>query len=75
MTLNFLPPALDEYDAAVDEAIATGNGDIRAALKALIIANEFLERDLEKTLASSGANTGPAGRSAQSETPDHCPIS
>ena len=55
MTLNFLPPALDEYDAAVDEAIATGNGDIRAALKALIIANEFLERDLEKTLASSAA--------------------
>ena len=34
----------DGYDAAVDEAIATCNGDLRGALKALIIANEFLER-------------------------------
>jgi hypothetical protein len=55
MTLHFLPPVLDAYDAAVDDAIATCNGDIRGALKALIIANEFLERDLEKTLASSAA--------------------
>jgi len=31
---------------AVEDAIATCNGDIRGALKALIIANEFLERDL-----------------------------
>jgi hypothetical protein len=55
MTLNFLPPALDGYDAAVDEAIATCNGDLRGALKALIIANEFLERDLQEALASSAA--------------------
>jgi hypothetical protein len=48
MTLNFLPPALDEYDAAVDEAIATRNGDLRGALKALMIANEFLERELQE---------------------------
>jgi hypothetical protein len=50
MTLHFLPPALDAYDAAVDDAIATCNGDLRGALKALIIANEFLERDLQKAL-------------------------
>jgi hypothetical protein len=55
MTLHFLPPALDAYDAAVDDAIATCNGDLRGALKALIIANEFLERDLQKTLASPAA--------------------
>jgi hypothetical protein len=55
MTLNFLPPALDGYDAAVDEAIATCNGDLRGALKALIIADEFLERDLQQALASSAA--------------------
>jgi hypothetical protein len=53
--LHLLPPALDAYDAAVDDAIATCNGDIRGALKALIIANEFLERDLQKALASSVA--------------------
>ena len=55
MTLRFLPPATDPYDAAVEDAIATCNGDIRGALKALIIANEFLERDLEKALAVSVA--------------------
>jgi hypothetical protein len=55
MTLHFLPPPLDPYDAAVDDAIATCNGDLRGALKALIMANEFLERDLQKALASSAA--------------------
>jgi hypothetical protein len=48
MTLHFLPPASDAYEAAVDNAIATCNGDLRGALKALIIANEFLERDLRE---------------------------
>ena len=52
MNLHFLPPATDDaYDAAVEDAIATCNGDLRGALKALIIANEFLERDLERALA------------------------
>lgn len=51
MTLHFLPPAIDPYAAAVEDAIATCNGDLRGALKALIIANEFLERDLERALA------------------------
>jgi len=46
MTLHFSPPVSDTYEAAVDDAIATCNGDLRGALKALIIANEFLERDL-----------------------------
>ena len=55
MTLHFLSPPLDAYDAAVDDAIATCNGDLRGALKALIIANEFLERDLQKALASYAA--------------------
>jgi hypothetical protein len=55
MTLHFLSPPLDAYDAAVDDAIATCNGDLRGVLKALIIANEFLERDLQKALASCAA--------------------
>jgi hypothetical protein len=54
MTLHFLPPAVDPYEAAVDDAIATCNGDLRGALKALIIANEFLERDLKRAMASDG---------------------
>jgi hypothetical protein len=59
MTLHFLPPPSDSYEDAVDCAIATCNGDLRGALKALIIANEFLERDLEKALA------GPVERSSR----------
>ena len=55
MTLHLLSLPLDAYDAAVDDAIATCDGDLRGALKALIIANEFLERDLQKALASSAA--------------------
>ena len=55
MTLHILPPAIDPYEAAVDHAIATCNGDLRGALKALIIANEFLERDLERALAPDGS--------------------
>ena len=42
------------YDRAVDSAIATCGGDIRGALKALIIANEFLEDELRQHLAGNG---------------------
>jgi hypothetical protein len=52
MTLHFPTPTTDAYDAAVEDAIASCNGDLRGALKALIIANEFLERDLARALAS-----------------------
>ncbi|MBN8980449.1 MAG: hypothetical protein J0I29_04100 [Rhizobiales bacterium] len=41
---------LDRYDRAVDSAIATCGGDLRGALKALIIANEFLEEELRRLL-------------------------
>ncbi|MCF2525456.1 hypothetical protein [Bradyrhizobium sp. G127] len=43
---------IDRYDRAVDSAIATCGGDIRGALKALIIANEFLEEELRQVLES-----------------------
>lgn len=34
-------------DAAADQAIAACDGDAREAVKALLIANEFLEREME----------------------------
>ena len=55
MIQHFLPSPIDSYEAAVEDAIATCNGDLRGALKALIIANEFLERHLERALASHGS--------------------
>lgn len=36
----------DRLDAAADQAIAACDGDARAALKAMIVANEFLESEV-----------------------------
>lgn len=44
---------MDRYDRAVDSAIATCGGDLRGALKALIIANEYLEEELRRSLNSA----------------------
>jgi hypothetical protein len=38
----------EQLDAAADQAIAACGGDAREAVKALIVANQFLETDLEK---------------------------
>jgi len=36
----------DELEAAVDQAIAACGGDAREAVKALIVANDFLENEV-----------------------------
>lgn len=49
MTAGSQPKALEdnELEAAVDDAIAACNGDLRAAIRALIVANNFLECEVE----------------------------
>ena len=47
----------DNLDAAADQAIAACGGDAREAVKALIVANEFLEREIEEK-ASREFNRG-----------------
>jgi hypothetical protein len=42
----------DQLEAAADQAIAACGGDAREAVKALIVANHFLETDLEKPKAA-----------------------
>ena len=42
----------DQLEAATDAAIAAYGGDAREAVKALIVANHFLETELEKLRAS-----------------------
>jgi hypothetical protein len=42
----------DKLKAAADRAIAACSGDAREAVKALIVANHFLETDLEKLQAA-----------------------
>jgi hypothetical protein len=47
----------EQLEAAVDQAIEACGGDAREAVKALLIANEFLERELE-TQVSRGYMRG-----------------
>jgi hypothetical protein len=48
MTPNSQPTPLadDELEAAIDQAIAACDGDLRAAIRALIVANNFLECEI-----------------------------
>jgi len=42
----------DQLEATADQAIAACGGDAREAVKALIVANHFLETELEKLRTS-----------------------
>jgi hypothetical protein len=50
----------DQLEAAADQAITACGGNAREAVKALIVANHFLETDLEKlkAVASMGYARG-----------------
>ena len=39
-------------EAAIDEIVASCNGDIRGALKALLMVNEHLEAELQQLYAA-----------------------
>jgi hypothetical protein len=40
----------DELEAAVDDAIAACDGELRATIRALIVANNFLECEVEELM-------------------------
>lgn len=40
-------PVVHDLDAAADQAIAACGGDAREAVKALIVANDFIEAQLD----------------------------
>ena len=46
----------DASEAAIDQIVATCNGDIRGALKALLLVNEQLEAELAEFYAAVGLN-------------------
>ena len=50
----------DPLEVAVDQAIAICDGDVRAALQAALVYNEFLERklDMMRGMISSGYSRG-----------------
>ena len=66
MTIHFLPPELDRYDVAVEDAIAICNGDSRGALKALLILNEHLEAELMELQAAMATGGTMESRTDQS---------
>jgi hypothetical protein len=47
---NPVSAADDELEAAVDEAIAACDGDLRATIRALIVANNFLESEVSELM-------------------------
>ena len=44
---------LDRYERACDQAIAMCDGNLRSTIKALIMANEYLEMELEQLQATA----------------------
>jgi hypothetical protein len=40
----------DELEAAVDQAIAACGGDMRSAIRALIVANDYLESEVSELM-------------------------
>jgi hypothetical protein len=48
------------YEEACDQAIAMCDGNLRSTIKALIMANEFLEIELAELLAAIVAGCAPA---------------
>jgi hypothetical protein len=42
----------DPREATIDQIVATCNGDIRGALKALLLVNEQLEAELQQLYAA-----------------------
>jgi hypothetical protein len=56
-------PSLSEtghYEHACDQAIAMCNGNLRSTIKALIMANEYLEAELEELHTAIAAGCAPA---------------
>jgi ubiquinone biosynthesis protein UbiJ len=51
MVLNDTNRLMDEYEQDVDEIIATCRGDLRGAVKALMLINERLEQTLRQLSA------------------------
>ena len=41
-----IPEGTDELESAVDQAISACGGDLRATIRALIVANDYLETEV-----------------------------
>ncbi len=67
------PPFLSDnshYEQACDQAIAMCDGNLRSTIKALIMANEYLETELEELQAAVSAGCVPGKRSQAATRPE-----
>jgi hypothetical protein len=53
---------IDRYEQACDQAIAMCDGNLRSTIKALIMANEYLEIELRELQAAASTDQAPARR-------------
>lgn len=52
----------DPSDAAIDQIVASCNGDLRGALKALLLVNEHLEAELQQFYAAIDQDSASRGK-------------
>jgi hypothetical protein len=52
----------DRYEQACDQAIAMCDGNLRSTIKALIMANEYLENELRELLPTASTDHASASR-------------
>jgi hypothetical protein len=60
MTQASAPTETSRYDQACDQAIAMCDGNLRSTIKALIMANEYLEAELTELRATVSSGRAPA---------------
>jgi hypothetical protein len=53
-------PDIHHYEQACDQAIAMCDGNLRSTIKALIMANEYLEAELAELQAAVESGCAPA---------------
>jgi hypothetical protein len=54
------PSDANRYEQACDQAIAMCDGNLRSTIKALIMANEYLEIELQELQAAVESGCAPA---------------
>jgi hypothetical protein len=60
MSEAFSPTDVSRYEQACDQAIAMCDGNMRSTIKALIMANEYLEAELRELQAVASDDCAPA---------------
>ena len=53
-------PDIHHYEQACDQAIAMCDGNLRSTIKALVMANEYLEAELAELQAAVESGCAPA---------------